>query len=62
MKLEKLGPAFSITKIELDTQADIPGLDDPTFQKYALEAKRNCPVSKALAGTEIQLNARLLSP
>jgi organic hydroperoxide reductase OsmC/OhrA len=46
--------------IELETEADIPGIDDATFQKYALDAKQNCPVSKALAGTEIRLNAKLL--
>ena len=41
------------------TSADIPGLDDATFQKHAADAKENCPVSKALAGIEIRLNARL---
>ena len=60
VKLEKVGDAFSITKIDLDTEAEIPGIDDPTFQKYALDAKQNCPVSKALAGTEIGLTARLV--
>jgi lipoyl-dependent peroxiredoxin len=60
VKLDKVGDAFSITRIELDTEADIPGLDDATFQKYALDAKQNCPVSKALAGTEIHLSAKLL--
>jgi osmotically inducible protein OsmC len=61
VKLEKIGDAFSITQIELDTEAEIPGIDDATFQKYASDAKQNCPVSKALAGTEIHLNAKLLS-
>ena len=61
VKLEKIGDAFSITQIELDTEAEIPGIDDATFQKYASDAKQNCPVSKALAGTEIRLNAKLLS-
>lgn len=60
VKLEKIGEGFSITTIELETEADIPGIDDATFQKYALEAKQNCPVSKALAGTEIHLTAKLL--
>ena len=58
--LEKVGEAFSITRIELETQAEIPGMDNATFQKYALDAKQNCPVSKALAGTEIHMEARLL--
>jgi len=60
VKLEKVGDAFSITQIELETEAEVPGVDDATFQKYALDAKQNCPVSKALAGTEITLKAKLL--
>ena len=31
-----------------------------TFQRHALDAKQNCPVSKALAGTGIRLIAKLL--
>ena len=58
--LEKTGDAFTITKIELETKAQIPGIDEATFQKFALDAKQNCPVSKALAGTEIRLNAKLV--
>src|SRR5205823_1906080 len=57
VKLEKVGERFSITRIELETEAEIPGIDDTTFQRNALEAKQNCPVSKALAGTEIHLTA-----
>jgi osmotically inducible protein OsmC len=59
VKLEKVGDAFSITKIDLETNAEIPGIDDAAFQKFASDAKQNCPVSKALAGTEIGLTARL---
>jgi osmotically inducible protein OsmC len=59
VKLEKVGDAFSITKIDLDTEAEIPGIDDAIFQQFARDAKQNCPVSKALAGTEIALTARL---
>ncbi len=57
--LEKIGDAFAITRIELATSADTPGIDDATFQKHAADAKQNCPVSKALAGTEIRLEATL---
>jgi len=60
VKLEKIGEGFSITEIDLETHADIPGIDNATFQKYALDAKRNCLVSKALAGTKIQLSASLV--
>ena len=57
--LEKVGDSFAITRIELDTTAEVPGIDDATFHKYAADAKQNCPVSKALAGTEIRLKATL---
>src|SRR5437762_13541869 len=60
VKLEKVGEGFSITQIDLETEGEVPGIDDATFQKYAQEAKQNCPVSKALAGTQIHLNAKLL--
>lgn len=60
VKLEKVGESFAITGIALETEAEIPGLDDAAFQEYAKGAKENCPVSKALAGTEISLTARLL--
>ena len=58
--IEKVGEGFSITRIELDTQAEVPGIDDATFQEFARKAKEGCPVSKALAGTEITLNAKLV--
>ncbi len=61
VKLEKTGPAFSITGIELETEADIPGIEDAKFQEIATDAKQNCPVSKALAATEIHLSAKLLT-
>ncbi len=58
--LDKIGDSFAISRIDLETTAEVPGLDDQTFQRYALEAKRDCPVSKALAGTTIHLTAKLL--
>jgi osmotically inducible protein OsmC len=58
--LEKVGEGFEITKIDLETEADIPGIDQETFMEYAEAAKRGCPVSKALAGPKITLQARLL--
>jgi osmotically inducible protein OsmC len=60
VKLDKVGEGFAISQIDLETEAQIPGIDHATFQKYALDAKQNCPVSKALAGVEIHLNAKLL--
>ncbi|QPJ63621.1 MAG: OsmC family protein [Candidatus Nitronauta litoralis] len=57
--LEKVGDGFAITKIELDMEAEIPGIDDAKFNELAEAAKNGCPVSKALAGPEISLNAKL---
>jgi len=57
--LEKVGESFKITRIELDNESTIPGIDDATFQDHAKKAKEGCPVSQALAGTEITLTARL---
>ncbi len=58
--LEKVGEGFSITRIELDTAASVPGIDEETFKRQADMAKAGCPVSKALAGSQISLKARLL--
>ena len=54
------GPGFSITKIELTTEGSVPGMDEAQFIEQAQAAKASCPVSKALAGTEITLNAKLV--
>lgn len=56
---EQVDGAFVITKIELSTEASVPGIDDATFQTTAQNAKENCPVSKALTGTSISLQATL---
>ena len=61
VKLDKVRDTFAITRIELQTEAEISSVDDTTFQASALDAKQNCLVSKALAGTEIRLTARLLN-
>jgi len=53
------GPA--ITKVHLTAEAEVPGIDDDTFQEHADAAKSGCPVSKVLAGTEITLDATLKS-
>lgn len=49
----------TITGIHLNTEATVPDIDDDTFQEHAEAAKEGCPVSKALAGTEITLDASL---
>jgi lipoyl-dependent peroxiredoxin len=59
VQLLKGDAGFSITRIELETEARVPDIDDAKFQEIAEGAKSGCPVSKALAGTEIVLKARL---
>src|SRR5262245_12088053 len=53
--LEKQGEAFVIPKSELETEGSVPGMTATEFQKQAETAKAVCPVSKALAGTQISL-------
>jgi osmotically inducible protein OsmC len=50
---------FTIPKIELVTRAQVPGVTAERFAALAADAKVNCPVSKALAGAEITLDAAL---
>src|ERR1700739_1204924 len=45
----KVGDGFRITSIDLNTEADVPGIDAAQFQEFAEGAKKNCPVSKALS-------------
>jgi osmotically inducible protein OsmC len=52
---------FEINPIDLETEAVVPGIDEATFQKIAEEAKKGCPVSKALAATTINFKATLAS-
>jgi osmotically inducible protein OsmC len=52
----------SITRIDLLTEAQVPGIDEDAFQEIAGDAKANCPVSQALSGgsiEEITLDATL---
>lgn len=59
--IEKDGAGFSITSIELATEAAVPRIDEEMFRKKAEEAKAGCPVSKALAGTKLSVRATLLT-
>jgi lipoyl-dependent peroxiredoxin len=60
-QIERVAEGFRITRIELATEAEVPGIDETKFREQADAAKRGCPVSGALAGTEITLGARLAS-
>ncbi len=61
VKLEKVGDGFSITTIEINCVADVPGISESEFLKFAEDTKKGCPVSKALTGVTFILNAKLKS-
>lgn len=58
--VEKIGEGFSITKSHLSTEAEVPKIDEETFKEHAKAAKEGCPVSRALAGVDITLDAKLV--
>lgn len=58
--LEKGEGGFGISNIHLTTEADVPGITVELFREKAEAAKTGCPVSKALAATDITLDARLI--
>jgi osmotically inducible protein OsmC len=60
VRLVKQGEGFVIDRIALTMQATVPGIDNAKFQEIAAAAKRECPLSKALASVpEITLQATL---
>jgi len=55
-----LGAGPAITKIELETLANVPGIDATLFAEKVDFSKKNCPISKALAAIpEVIINAKL---
>lgn len=58
--IEKGDSGFSVTRSELACEAQVPGIDEATFRETAEGAKANCPVSRALAGVDISLDAKLV--
>ena len=55
--LEKYDGGYRIPLIELQTEGEVPGIDDAEFQKLATATKSGCPVSKALSAVEMKLDA-----
>ena len=55
-----LGEGPRITLIELDTEAEVPNLDEKTFLENVEKSKKNCPISLALTGPETRVTARLV--
>ena len=59
--LNKTDAGFRVQKIDLVTEAVVPGMEDAAFQEVAATAKENCPISVLLSSVEITLDARLTS-
>ena len=57
--VEKVGEGFKITTMKLDTRATVPNIDEAKFRQIAEKTKTTCPVSVALAGVKIELDAKL---
>lgn len=60
VQLDQVEGGFAISKITLTTRGTVPGIDADTFLKFAEDAKKNCPVSKALAAVPVELDAALV--
>jgi len=59
VELEMVDGDPTITTITLSVEASVPDIEEDTFNQHAQGAKEGCPVSKALAGANIHLNASL---
>ncbi|SFG17648.1 osmotically inducible protein OsmC [Palleronia marisminoris] len=60
VSLEQLDSGFTVTKIHLEVTASVPNASEDQFMEAAQKAKENCPISKALAGPEITMDAKLV--
>jgi osmotically inducible protein OsmC len=50
---------MAISKIELTTEAEIPGIDAAKFQEFAQDTLKNCIISRALSAVEMTVEATL---
>ena len=60
MRFGRSGEGYAISRIDLRSEAEVPGVDEELFLEKAESAKQDCAASKALAGVEIGLEARLV--
>jgi osmotically inducible protein OsmC len=58
--VEKVGEGFKITKIQLATEAQVPGIEPAKFQEIANATKVGCPISQALSAVPMELDAKLV--
>jgi osmotically inducible protein OsmC len=59
VSMEKQEPGWTITNIHLDVTGTVPGVSAEQFQQLAENAKKGCPISRALASTNITMSAQL---
>ena len=59
VSLEKTDKGFTVTQVQLDVAAAVPGADPEAFEKAAKDAKAGCPISRLL-NAKILMEARLL--
>ncbi|HET6848311.1 MAG TPA: OsmC family peroxiredoxin [Gaiellales bacterium] len=60
VQLRNIDGAPTLARIDLEAEGDVPGVDEAEFTRFAEQAKRDCPISRALASVpEIELTARL---
>jgi osmotically inducible protein OsmC len=57
--LDQRDGAPTVTSSELTVNGRVPGIDQSAFEQAAHTAGQNCPISRALAGVEITVSARL---
>jgi lipoyl-dependent peroxiredoxin len=61
VQLRNVEGAPTLTRVDLDTEGWVPGIDQAQFEDYAEQAKAGCPVSRALAGIpDMELTAKLV--
>ena len=58
--LDKGSDGFSVTTIDLHSEAEVPDIEEEEFQRLAQEAERTCPISRLLTGARINLEAKLI--
>jgi lipoyl-dependent peroxiredoxin len=59
--LEEKDGGYAISRVLLNSEADVPGIDSDQFNEQVESAAKNCVVSKALAGTRVEVQAKLVT-
>lgn len=60
VQLEQLEAGWTVTRIHLETEVRVVGLEESAFQELAVAAKDSCPISRALGSVPVELAARLV--